>query len=112
MNTTEDPGEPFGADLSEAAQASLIDVRRLPAFEKSQHMLPAAVWRDPARVDAWAPTLSPGAAIVVYCVYGHEVSRNTALRLRALGLDARFLRGGFDAWQAAGLPLVDKGVAP
>ncbi len=30
----------------------------------------------------------------------------TALRLRAAGLNARFLHGGIDAWQAAGRPLV------
>jgi Fe-Mn family superoxide dismutase len=46
--------------------------------------------------------------IVVSCVYGHEVGRTTALRLRAAGLNARFLRGGIDGWQAAGLPLVPK----
>ena len=40
--------------------------------------------------------------IVVYCVYGHEVGRATALRLRAQGVNARFLRGGIDAWQAGG----------
>jgi superoxide dismutase, Fe-Mn family len=46
--------------------------------------------------------------VVVYCVYGHEVGRGTALRLRAQGVNARFLRGGIDAWEAAGLPLTDK----
>ena len=49
--------------------------------------------------------------VVVYCVYGHEVGRATALRLRAQGVKARFLRGGIDAWQAAGRPLDPKGVA-
>ena len=43
--------------------------------------------------------------VVVYCVYGHEVGRATALRLRAAGLKARYLRGGIDGWQAAGRPL-------
>ena len=47
--------------------------------------------------------------IVVYCVYGHEVGRATALRLRAQGVKARFLRGGIDAWQAAGRPVDPKG---
>ena len=49
--------------------------------------------------------------IVVYCVYGHEVGRATALRLRAQGIKARFLRGGIDAWQAAGQPVDPKGAA-
>jgi len=47
----------------------------------------------------------------VYCVYGHEVGRVTAMRLRALGVSARFLEGGIDGWQAAGLPTVAKGAA-
>jgi len=50
-------------------------------------------------------------ANVVYCVYGHEVGRATALRLRAQGVNARFLRGGIDAWQAAGRPIDPKGNA-
>jgi len=41
-------------------------------------------------------------------VYGHEVGRATALRLRAAGVDARFLRGGIDGWQAAGRPVDSK----
>ena len=45
----------------------------------------------------------------MYCVYGHEVGRRTAMRLRALGVDARFLEGGIDAWQCAGRPLQAKG---
>jgi Fe-Mn family superoxide dismutase len=32
-------------------------------------------------------------------VYGHEVGRATALRLRAAGIDAHFLRGGIDGWR-------------
>ena len=44
--------------------------------------------------------------VIVYCVYGHEVGRATALRLRAAGVDARYLRGGIDGWQAAGHPVV------
>ena len=44
----------------------------------------------------------------VYCVYGHEVSRATAMRLRAAGVKARYLRGGIDSWQSAQRPLVDK----
>ena len=111
MTTADDPSERFGADQADIAAASLIDVRRPPAFGKSAHMLPTAVWRDPAHVEDWARLLDPAADYVVYCVYGHEVSRSAALRLHALGLKARFLRGGIDAWQAAGLPLVDKGEA-
>ena len=47
--------------------------------------------------------------VIVYCVYGHEVGRATAMRLRAAGLNARYLRGGIDGWQAAGQALEPKG---
>ena len=49
-----------------------------------------------------------GREVVVYCIYGHEVGRSTAMRLRAAGLNARYLRGGINDWQAAGRPLLDK----
>jgi len=39
---------------------------------------------------------------------GPEVGRNTAMRLRAAGVNARYLRGGIEGWMAAGRPLVDK----
>ena len=80
-------------------------------FDKAQTLIPGAKWRDPAEVDTWARDLPLDEEIVVYCVYGHEVGRATALRLRAQGLKARFLRGGIDGWQAAGRPVDPKGVA-
>ena len=58
---------------------------------------PARSWRDPAAVADWARDVPRDKEIVVYCVYGHEVGRATALRLRAQGVKARFLRGGIDA---------------
>lgn len=88
--------------------ALVLDVRRAGAYEQSQQVLPGALWRDPASVGQWAPEIAPGAKVVVYCVAGHEMSRATALRLHAAGLDARFLTGGIEGWAAAGLPLVAK----
>ena len=100
--------EPFGAEQAEVSGAALLDVRRAAVFEAASQMLPAAQWQDPGLVNQWGPTLDRTREVVVYCVYGHEVGRTTAMRLRAQGLKARFLRGGFDGWQSAGLPLVDK----
>jgi Fe-Mn family superoxide dismutase len=67
-------------------------------------------WRDPAQVAQWSAERGDR-PVIVYCVYGHEVGRATALRLRAAGVDARFLRGGIDGWQAAGRPVQRKGAA-
>jgi len=101
-----------GALHGQLGDALLLDVRRAGVFQAASSMLPNAVWRDPAHVSAWAGELPSDREVLVYCVYGHEVGRVTALRLRALGVKARFLEGGIDAWQAAGLPTVAKGAAP
>jgi Fe-Mn family superoxide dismutase len=78
-------------------------------YDKATTTIPGARWCDPARVGEWAATLDPAREVVVYCVYGHEVGRSTAMRLRAAGLNARYLRGGIDACQAAGKALTPKG---
>jgi Fe-Mn family superoxide dismutase len=93
----------------EALQKRLVlDVRRQAVFEQSPHMLPGAAWRDPAKVADWAAELPAGSDVLVYCVYGHEVCRATALKLRARGVQASFLPGGIDAWASAGKPLQAK----
>lgn len=100
--------EPFAATQDEVEQAQLLDVRRAAVHQQSTRMIAGARWCDPAEVGRWAAELPADRPVVVYCVYGHEVGRATALRLRAAGVDARYLQGGIDAWQAAGRPLVDK----
>jgi superoxide dismutase, Fe-Mn family len=104
--------EPFGASPDEIDNALVLDVRRAGVFERARTMIPGARWCDPAAVATWSAQLPTGREWVVYCVYGHEVGRATAMRLRAAGLNARYLRGGIDGWQAAGRPLVDKPAPP
>jgi Fe-Mn family superoxide dismutase len=104
--------EPHGATQDELSGSVLLDVRRAGMFEKAETLIPGARWRDPAAVGTWASELAPRQEVVVYCVYGHEVGRATAMRLRAQGLKARYLRGGIDGWQAAGRPLAAKDGAP
>jgi Fe-Mn family superoxide dismutase len=94
--------EPFGASQDELSAAEVLDVRRAGMFEKAEALIPGARWRDPSSVDVWARDVPRDKEIVVYCIYGHEVGRATALRLRAQGVKARFLRGGIDGWQASG----------
>ncbi len=100
--------ETFGCDQNEAAKATLLDVRRAGMYDQASTLIAGAAWRDPAQVAEWAGKIDPGRDVVVYRVYGHEVGRATALRLRAAGVNARFLRGGIDAWQGAGRPLKQK----
>jgi Fe-Mn family superoxide dismutase len=81
-------------------------------FAQATQMMAGARWHDPADVGQWAADLPHDQPVVVYCVYGHEVGRATALRLRAAGVDARYLRGGLDGWQTAGQALVGKQGGP
>jgi len=103
--------EPFAATPDELATAHVLDVRRAGMFDRAETLIRGATWRDPAAVAAWARDVPRDKEIVVYCVYGHEVGRATVLRLRAQGVNARFLRGGIEGWQAAGRPLDPKGTA-
>ena len=100
--------EPVAATHDDLAGAEVLDVRRSAVFDAAATVIPGARWRDPATVAHWAAELPTDQPVVVYCVYGHEVGRATAMRLRAAGLNARFLQGGIDGWQAAGRPLQAK----
>ena len=99
----EETSENWAAAPADVAGALVIDVRRAPAYAAASTRLVGVQWKDPATVDAWALDLPNDRAVIVYCVFGHEVSQSTALRLRAAGLNARYLSGGIDGWQAAGL---------
>lgn len=110
QDAVHDASAPWGAAAEDIADALLIDVRRSAIYEQADSSIPGSQWRDPAEVGAWSATLPTGQAVVVYCIYGHEVGRATALRLRARGVVARFLVGGIDAWKAAGRPLQAKKV--
>ena len=103
-----DAGTDLSLDAQDIAGRTVLDVRRAGVFEAAASTLPDARWYDPASVGDWSQQLPSGQAVLVYCVYGHEVGRVTALRLHAAGLDARFLLGGIDGWQTAGRPLVVK----
>jgi Fe-Mn family superoxide dismutase len=100
--------DPIGAGHDELGDALVLDVRRAGVFEQARTMIPGARWCAPGAVGTWSAELPAGREVLVYCVYGHEVSRATAMRLRAAGLNARYLRGGIDGWQAAGRTLLDK----
>jgi superoxide dismutase, Fe-Mn family len=105
--------EGLGADpiALDPAQCVVLDVRRDAIYEQATTMLPGARWRDPAKVSEWTAELPAGREVLVYCIYGHEVGRATALRLRAHGVSARFLVGGIDRWTREGRPLQAKDAA-
>lgn len=97
------------AKLHGTAQAPLlVDVRRQTAFDKAPCLIAGATWRDPATVDEWARYLPRHRRIVVYCVHGHEISKNTAAALNAEGFNATYLEGGIEAWTEAHGPTVQR----
>ena len=80
----------------------VIDVRKAEAFCAEPVIIPGAIRGDPGALADWSRALSPGQPVVVYCVHGHEVSRNARDALRRLGFDAERLAGGLEGWKAAG----------
>lgn len=90
------------ADSLQGQRCVVLDVRRDAMYHQARSMLPGARWCDPASVAQWGPALPPDQPVVVYCIYGHEVGRSTALKLRAMGVNASFLIGGIDQWVRQG----------
>jgi rhodanese-related sulfurtransferase len=88
--------------LSAFPPPTLVDVRRQPAFAENSRIIPGALRCLPETVESWAATLEPWRPVVVYCVRGHEVSQGACAALRAHGLDARYVEGGLERWQAEG----------
>jgi rhodanese-related sulfurtransferase len=73
----------------------VLDVRRAPKFAESPYLLAGAQWCDPDKVAEFAASHSPQ-EVVVYCVYGHNVSADATAALRAAGWTAWQLEGGME----------------
>ena len=96
------PPEALRTTLNEGAKPLLLDVRRRKAFDAGSDMIAGAERREPEKVAEWAEALPRDREIVVYCVYGHNVSEDTVTALTAKGLKAVPLAGGIAAWHAIG----------
>ena len=98
LNSTVLPQE-LGARLGRADAPLLLDVRRGGKFLESPHLIAGAQRCAPEDVEVFATAqlgLNPQREIVVYCVYGHNVSAEAAETLRAAGLNAVCLAGGIE----------------
>jgi rhodanese-related sulfurtransferase len=84
---------------------AVIDVRPGGDF------IPAAVRRDPDKIESWAAEFA-GRSAIVYCHHGGERSAGVAAWLRHHGATAEILEGGAEAWSAAALPTVREAVLP
>ena len=83
------------ARMGRADSPLLLDVRREQAFRASPELLAGAVRCAPEAVASLAAAQPPG-EVIVYCVYGHQVSADAAALLREAGWDARRLEGGME----------------
>lgn len=98
--------------LSSVQPPTLIDVCLMQDLPRRTDMLPNAQFFIAEELETWAPVLPVERPIVVYCMYGFQVSGEATTELRRRGLDARFLAGGLPAWHAMGGPTVPLSTTP
>src|SRR5215469_14327405 len=95
----------LGRLLGSGGAPMLLDVCLPEDVERRRDMIPGARFLTPEEVAPLAPTLPRDRPVVVYCVYGFQVSGEATSALRAQGLDAQRLAGGLAAWRAMAGPL-------
>jgi Fe-Mn family superoxide dismutase len=81
---------------------TVLDVRLPEDRAKAPAGIAGAQWCPPARLANWGLAQARSRPIVVYCVYGFQVSGEAVATLRGLGLTAHRLAGGLAAWRALG----------
>jgi rhodanese-related sulfurtransferase len=84
---------------------TILDVR-----EAADGLVPASRPVAAEDIESWVADME-GAAVVL-CHHGGSRSAGVAALLRAKGVQAEILEGGFDAWTSADLPLVDASMLP
>ena len=83
----------------------LIDVRTDEDFASDSRLIPSSIRRPALTAADWAKDYA-GRETVLLCQKGLKLSLGAAAWLRHAGGSAAILEGGFEAWRAAGLPLV------
>lgn len=85
----------LAARMGRADAPLLLDVRRKGKFLESPHLIAGAQRCAPEDVTSFAAS-QPPREVVVYCVYGHNVSADAVTELRAAGWNAYALAGGIE----------------
>jgi rhodanese-related sulfurtransferase len=94
------------AELAEAGEAELIDVRR--DYEFAAGHLAGARHVEVNDLTAKAGSISKGRPVIFYCRGGSR-SGMAAEAFRQAGYDAHNMEGGLSAWDERGLPLEPEG---
>jgi rhodanese-related sulfurtransferase len=104
----------YQTSLSSAALSSLIGTSQAPAivdvrtsedFARDPRLIPGSRRRDPFKVVEWAQEFAQ-TPVVVVCQRGQKLSQGAAAWLRHCRVQASVITGGFEAWAAAGVPLI------
>jgi membrane protein DedA with SNARE-associated domain/rhodanese-related sulfurtransferase len=87
----------------------IVDLRHPLDYLPDPRVLPGALRVSPSELTAHHQKLPRDRDLILYCTCpSEETSGKVALQLHKLGINrVRPLRGGFDAWRAAGYPLID-----
>lgn len=83
----------------------IIDVRIEEDFNAAPQILPTAVRCSHTNIASIIPTLD-NERVVIYCQKGKKIAQGAGAILRARGINAETLQGGFVAWHADNQPLV------
>ena len=88
----------FNTRMGRADAPLVLDVRRQARFDESPRLLAGALRCVPEDVATLAAS-RPAAEVLVYCVYGHNVSEEAAVALQAAGWSAERIAGGIEGGQ-------------
>ena len=83
----------------------IVDVRTDEDYAADPRLIPGSHRRDYRKLESWAGEYR-GGKVIASCQRGAKLSQGAAALLRCGGVDAQTLDGGFEAWKAAGQPLV------
>ncbi len=90
---------------------AIVDTRTDDDFATDPRLIPTSIRRLGLRAGEWADEYR-GRPVAVSCERGLKISQGAAAWLRQAGAGAAILEGGFQAWRAAGLPLVPQDRLP
>lgn len=100
------PKEIMPADAAALVKngALLVDVRETP--ERESGVIPGAAHMPLSVLESTVLGAQPGQAVIFHCRSGGRTAMNAAaLKAKAGACDTYLLKGGIEAWRAAGLPV-------
>jgi len=91
--------------LDHGENPQILDVCLPEDIARRENLIPGALFLRPEDIRQVAGELPRDRPVVVYCIYGFQVSGEATAELRRRGIDAKRLAGGLAAWRAMAGPL-------